>query len=72
MKMRKMAAKPAPNLAEVALMTTGETADYLRVKERTIYEMVARHTIPFTRATGKLLFPRRLIDAWLASTAQGR
>ena len=47
------------------LMTTAEVADYLRVKERTIYEMVARQTIPFTRATGKLLFPRRLVDAWL-------
>lgn len=70
MKMRKMAAKPALNLAEVALMTTGETADYLRVKERTIYEMVARHTIPFTRATGKLLFPRRLIDAWLEAQTE--
>ncbi|MCC5954810.1 MAG: helix-turn-helix transcriptional regulator [Natronohydrobacter sp.] len=48
-----------------SLLTTGEVADYLRVKERTIYEMVARQTIPFSRATGKLLFPRRLIDAWL-------
>jgi excisionase family DNA binding protein len=47
------------------LMTTAEVADYLRIKERTIYEMVARQTIPFSRATGKLLFPRRLIDAWL-------
>lgn len=47
------------------LMTTGEVADYLRVKERTIYDMVARQAIPFSRATGKLLFPRRLIDAWL-------
>ena len=48
-----------------SLMTTAEIADYLRLRERTIYEMVAKQTIPFTRATGKLLFPRRLIDAWL-------
>jgi putative molybdopterin biosynthesis protein len=52
------------------LFTTGEVADYLRVKERTIYEMVARQTIPFTRATGKLLFPRRLIDAWLEAQTE--
>ena len=32
--------------------------------------MVARQTIPFTRATGKLLFPRRLIDAWLESQTE--
>jgi excisionase family DNA binding protein len=52
------------------LMTTGEVAGYLRVKERTIYEMVARQTIPFSRATGKLLFPRRLVDAWLEAQTE--
>lgn len=53
----------APN--QHGLMTTAEIASYLRIKERTIYEMVARQQIPFTKASGKLLFPRRLIDAWL-------
>lgn len=52
------------------MMTTTEVADYLRVKERTIYEMVARQTIPFSRATGKLLFPRRLVDAWLEAQTE--
>jgi len=52
------------------MMTTAEVADYLRVKERTIYEMVARQTIPFSRATGKLLFPRRLIEAWLEAQTE--
>ncbi|MCC5971797.1 MAG: helix-turn-helix transcriptional regulator [Pararhodobacter sp.] len=52
------------------MMTTPEVADYLRVKERTIYEMVARQTIPYSRATGKLLFPRRLIDAWLEAQTE--
>lgn len=51
-------------------MTTAEVADYLRVRERTIYEMVARRTIPFSRATGKLLFPARLIDAWLEAQTE--
>ncbi|MGP9806232.1 substrate-binding domain-containing protein [Paracoccus sp. NSM] len=51
-------------------MTTAEVADYLRVKERTIYEMVARQTIPFSRVTGKLLFPRRLVDAWLEAQTE--
>ncbi len=53
-----------------AMMTTGEVAAYLRVRERTIYDMVARQTIPFSRATGKLLFPRRLIDAWLEAQTE--
>ena len=52
------------------LLTTAEVADYLRVKERTIYDMVARHAIPFSRATGKLLFPRRLIDAWIEAQTE--
>ena len=53
-----------------SLMTTAEVAEYLRVKERTIYEMVSRQTIPFTRATGKLLFPRWLIDTWLEAQTE--
>lgn len=53
-----------------SLMTTAEVAGYLRVKERTIYEMVSRQTIPFTRATGKLLFPKRLLDAWLEAQTE--
>ena len=46
-------------------LTTSEVAAYLRVKERTIYDLVARRAIPCSRVTGKLLFPRRLIDRWL-------
>lgn len=66
---RKMTRLGTPSTLS-PLMTTGEIADYLRVRERTIYEMVARQTIPFTRATGKLLFPRRLIDAWLEAQTE--
>jgi len=64
---RESGASPpaAEATAPAALLTTAEVAAHLRVKERTIYEMVARQAIPFSRATGKLLFPRRLIDAWL-------
>lgn len=51
--------------AAADLLTTAEVAAYLRMKERTVYEMAARQQIPCTRATGKLLFPRRLIDRWL-------
>jgi len=76
--MQDVNADPITSAAESAvtpastspLMTTAEVADYLRVKERTIYEMVARQTIPFTRATGKLLFPRRLVDAWLEAQTE--
>src|SRR5579875_4109992 len=45
---------------------TAEVADYLRLKERTIYELVRTKQIPCSRVTGKLLFPRQLIDLWVA------
>lgn len=51
------------------LMTTKEVATYLRIKERKVYDLVAEGEIPFTKATGKYLFPKHLIDLWLARTA---
>ncbi len=50
-----------------ALMTTAEVARLLRVKERKIYDLVAEDGIPHTKVTGKLLFPRELIEDWLRS-----
>jgi excisionase family DNA binding protein len=46
-------------------MTTAEVASYLRLKERALYELATKRQIPCTRATGKLLFPRHLVDRWL-------
>lgn len=46
-------------------LTTQEVAAYLRLKERTIYELVRNRQIPCSRVTGKLLFPRHLIDLWV-------
>jgi putative molybdopterin biosynthesis protein len=53
------------------LMNTKEVAEYLRLKERSIYNLVAMQRIPFTRVTGKLLFPKVLIDSWLLDRAEG-
>jgi excisionase family DNA binding protein len=47
------------------LMTSAEAASYLRVGERTLYELVRRRRIPCSRAAGKLLFPRHLVALWL-------
>ena len=52
-------------------MTTREVADYLRIKQRKVYDLVKARRIPCTRVTGKWLFPRRSIDAWLAERARG-
>lgn len=53
------------------LMTTREVAEYLRLKERKIYELVRNGAIPCTRVTGKWLFPRALIDRWLLEHGEG-
>ena len=52
-------------------MTTKEVAEYLRIKERRVYELVRRREIPCTRVTGKWLFPKALVDLWLAEHAAG-
>ncbi len=45
--------------------TTQELAALLRVKERKVYDLVAKEALPFRRVTGKLLFPRDEIAQWL-------
>lgn len=52
------------------MMDTREVAAYLRLKERRIYDLVRRRAIPHVRATGKLLFPRAKIDAWIAGKGE--
>jgi putative molybdopterin biosynthesis protein len=51
-------------------MTTAEVADYLRLKERKIYELVRLRRIPCSHVTGKLLFPKQAIDLWLAAQTE--
>jgi excisionase family DNA binding protein len=41
-------------------------ADLIRLKERKVYDLVATGSIPCVRVTGKLLFPRSMVEAWLA------
>ena len=47
------------------LLTTAEAADYLRLKERKLYELVAERKVPCTKVTGRWLFPRADLDRWL-------
>src|SRR3546814_23014 len=60
-----MSPPPAPS---TDMMTTREVADYLRIKERKVYDLVRLNRIPCTRVTGKLLFPKNLIDRWMADS----
>lgn len=52
------------------MMNTREVADYLRIKERTVYDLVKHRRIPCTRIAGKWLFPKALIDSWLLDSVE--
>lgn len=54
------------------LMTTAEVADYLRIGERKVYQLVNSDELPRLRVGGKLLFPRSSVDQWLARHVEGR
>jgi len=52
-------------------MTTKELADFLRIKQRKVYDLAASGRVPCSRAMGKLLFPRAEIEAWVARGMAG-
>jgi DNA binding domain, excisionase family len=50
-------------------LTTREVAELLRMRERRVYDLAAAGEIPCRRVTGRLLFPRAEIDAWIGAPA---
>ncbi len=51
-------------------MNTKEVAEYLGIHEKQVYALIKAQKIPCTRATGKWLFPKHLIDAWIEGEAK--
>lgn len=54
-----------------AYMSVKQVAEYLQLSEKKVYELVKDNQIPATKATGKWLFPRGLVDRWLMDSAHG-
>jgi excisionase family DNA binding protein len=52
-------------------LTVRELAALLRVKERKVYALAAEGAIPCSRATGKLIFPRAAVEAWVSRHSSG-
>src|SRR4030042_6655772 len=52
------------------LMNTKEVAEYLDIHEKQVYALIKAKRIPCTRVTGKWIFPKHLIDEWIAIKAQ--
>jgi len=57
--------------SEVALLNVRELAQWLRLKERKVYDLVARNEIPHTRAGAKILFATPQVERWLAARSAG-
>jgi putative molybdopterin biosynthesis protein len=53
------------------MMSTKEVANYLSIHEKQVYALIKSKKIPSTRVTGKWVFPKKLIDDWIDSSAKG-
>ncbi len=53
---------------EDSLITVKEVADYLKLKEQTVYLLARQNKIPSLKVGGSLRFKKSQIDAWLATT----
>lgn len=54
------------------LLTTDEAAEYLRLSERKLYELVAKGAVPCSKATGRWLFPKAALDQWVMAGMAAR
>jgi excisionase family DNA binding protein len=50
-----------------SLITVKEVADYLKLKEQTVYLLARQNKIPSLKVGGSLRFKKSQIDAWLAA-----
>lgn len=62
--------EPTSSMQSERLLTVKEAADFLAVKNRTIYAWVQQRRIPF-RSAGRLLrFDRAELSAWASEQAE--
>ena len=52
------------------ILTLAETAEYLKVAEKTIQRMIAAHKIPCTRVGNQWRFIKSILDDWLLESMQ--
>jgi putative molybdopterin biosynthesis protein len=52
------------------MMNTQEVSQYLGIHEKQVYALIKAKRMPATKATGKWVFPRKLIDEWIESSAR--
>jgi putative molybdopterin biosynthesis protein len=52
------------------LLTTRELADFLRLNEKKVYQLIREGNIPHVRIAGKWLFPKKHIIGWIDENVQ--
>jgi excisionase family DNA binding protein len=52
-------------MEDKTLFNTREVARFLNVNEKMVYALISEKGLPATKATGKWLFPRHLVEQWL-------
>ncbi|MCB1905818.1 MAG: helix-turn-helix transcriptional regulator [Rhodocyclaceae bacterium] len=57
--------------ADSPCLTARQAAAYLRINEKKLYELANAREVPAARVGGKWLFPRMLLERWLAEQAHG-
>lgn len=65
-----MTARDAGEGTQHPYLTVKEVAAYLHLNEKKIYALLQEGKLPGTKASGKWLFPKALVDAWLMETTQ--
>jgi excisionase family DNA binding protein len=49
------------------LLSTKEVAEFLGVNEKMVYTLISEKGLPATKITGKWLFPKNLVEQWVAN-----
>jgi excisionase family DNA binding protein len=58
------------NAMSEEMMNTKEVAQYLGIHEKQVYALIRAKKIPASRVTGKWLFPKKVIDGWIETSAR--
>jgi excisionase family DNA binding protein len=51
------------------IMNVKEVSQYLGIHKNQIYRLIRQGVMPAARAAGKWVFPRRIVDLWIESSA---
>lgn len=54
-----------------SVLTLREAAEFLRLSERSLYELARSRRVPAAQLGGKWLFPRTQLERWLSAQADG-